>query len=152
MALTLSPPRRGRPPKAAHQPLPWIESVAVALRIQGINPELASIEQVTNALNPSHRDHHLPWQQRVLLPVVPIVCDLIGVSKAQVYRLAQQGHLELVKSGGRTCAVTETVMRYLDQVRAAGWSPPVQPAQLHRAKQRRRIAREASPLAQLQRS
>ena len=143
MALTLTPPRRGRPPKAVPSPS-WVASVAVALRCQGIDPDQATIADVTQALDPPHRSHHLPWQERALLPVVPVVCDLIGTSKAQVYRLAAQGRLELVKSGGRTCAVTPTVIRYLDEVRAVGWSPPRAPAQLRRGQQAGKTIRSTS--------
>jgi excisionase family DNA binding protein len=106
----------------------------VALRIEGIDPMHATLADVKRAMHPTQRAQHLPWVERILLPVVPIVCDLIGVSKAQVYRLAEQGKLEFVRSGGRTCATTASVVRYLDQVRAAGWAAPVQPAQLVRAR------------------
>jgi hypothetical protein len=142
MTLSLAPPRRGRPPKAipAPPPAPWVAGVAVALRIEGLDPMHATLADVKRAMHPTQRTQHLPWVERILLPVVPIVCDLIGVSKAQCYRLAQQERLEFVRSGGRTCATTVSVVRYLDQVRAAGWAQPVQPAQLRSGRARRAVA------------
>ena len=44
---------------------------------------------------------------------MPVVCDLIGVSKAQVYRLAREGKLEMVRLGGRTSITSASVQRHL---------------------------------------
>ena len=138
-------PRRGRPPKPVPITPSWINEVAVALRISGLDPVKASIEQVTKALNPQHRrSAHLPWQERVLLPIVPIVCDLIGVSKAQVYRMAHEGKLEMVRLGGRTSITSASVQRHLREAMEDRAPPPPMPPQLVRGKRHRIVSAEAA--------
>ena len=132
----ITPRRRGRPPKPVSVTPSWINEVDVALRIAGLDPVKASINDVTLALNPHRRSARLPWQERVLLPVVPVVCDLIGVSKAQVYRLAREGRLEMVRLGGRTSVTSASVQRHLREAMESSTPPPPIPPQLVRGKRR----------------
>jgi excisionase family DNA binding protein len=132
----IAPRRRGRPPKPVAVTPSWIDQVAVQLRIGGIDPMHASITDVTEALSSHRRSARLPWQERVLLPIVPVVCDLIGVSKAQVYRLAREGKLELVRLGGRTSITTASVQRHLREAMESHAMPAPVPYQLVRGKRR----------------
>jgi excisionase family DNA binding protein len=128
--------RRGRPLKPIPVTPSWINEVDVALRISGLDPAKASIADVTTALVPHRRSARLPWQERVLLPIVPVVCDLIGVSKAQVYRLAREGKLEMVRLGGRTSITTASLQRHLREAMEDRTPSPPTPPQLVRGKRR----------------
>jgi excisionase family DNA binding protein len=139
----VTPPRRGRPPKPVSVTPSWINEVDVALRIAGLDPVKASIDDVTTALVPHRRSARLPWQERVLLPVVPVVCDLIGVSKAQVYRLARDGKLEMVRLGGRTSITSASVQRHLREAMERSAPTPPMPPQLVRGKRRNLVSESA---------
>jgi excisionase family DNA binding protein len=130
--------RRGRPPKPVPVTPSWINEVDVALRICGLDPAQASITDVTTALVPHRRPARLPWQERILLPIVPVVCDLIGVSKAQVYKLAREGKLEMVRLGGRTSITTASLQRHLRAAMEDRTPAPPTPPQLVRGNMKRR--------------
>jgi hypothetical protein len=134
-----APRPRGRPLKVAPVTPSWVNEVGVALRIFGLDPAKASIDEVTTALNPRRRSEPLPWQQRELLPVVPVVCDLLGLSKAQIYRLGAQGKLKLVLLGGRRSATSASVQRLLRAAMEDRSPPPPTPPQLVRGKRRNLI-------------
>jgi excisionase family DNA binding protein len=134
-----APRRRGRPPKPVPVTPSWVNQISVALRLNGLDPAHSTVGDVTRALVPNRRSSHLRWEERVLLPVVPVVCDLIGNSKATVYRLAREGELEMVRAGGRTTITSASLQRYLRDAMARS-TGPAPPPQLVRGKRRKAAA------------
>ena len=116
-----NPPRRGRPPK--HRP--WQTSMDRLLKLAGLNPYSTTFDELIQTLRrsklgePAHRLH---WSDCAVVPL-DTAAKALGCSNAQMYRMARTGEIELVRSGGRTCAVVQSIQAYLDRIRRAGWTP-----------------------------
>ena len=54
----------------------------------------------------------IPWNERPTLNI-PTAASLLGCSPAQIYALANNGELELVRLAGRTCVRTSEVEKLI---------------------------------------
>lgn len=58
-----------------------------------------------------------PIPENTCLPLMVSVSDapkVFGVSRSHIYRIAEQGQIDLVKMGRRTMVVTESMLAYIN--------------------------------------
>jgi excisionase family DNA binding protein len=116
------------------------------LKVAGADPHHASFADLLQVLKRSKLAppaHQLHWTERAVVPLDPAAA-VLGCSTATLYRMARSGEIELVRSGGRTCATTDSMRRYLDHIRSIGWDPSDRHLPATRGRRRRSTAREAS--------
>ena len=61
-----------------------------------------------------------PIPENTSLPLMVSVSDapkVFGVSRSHIYRIAEQGQIDLVKMGRRTMVKTETMLAYINSLK-----------------------------------
>lgn len=84
----------------------------LAVARERFNRAVAEVHAALSQLQVAAVGATMPVLPRKVLVRVPEAAEMLGVSRATIYRLIQQGKLETVRQGGATCIRVADIESY----------------------------------------